>query len=144
MTAKILDTYIFSGFGFDVRLTNVVIKSVHGEEYPDIDMNALKLNTAKALLLSKQRLTGYQVKFLRTFIQMSYDDVSNKIQVAASTLRSWEGRGNEFTGLTVEHERAFRIMSINTILEREKSKYDIELSLTKEFSASPSREALLI
>ena len=79
--SKILETYTFKGFGFDVLLKNVVLKSVHGEEYPDINMNEVKLSTAKALLNSKQRINGYQLKFLRTFLRMSFDDVSNKIHV---------------------------------------------------------------
>lgn len=139
---KVLETYTFTGFGFDVLLKNVVMKKAHGEEFPDINMNELKLLTAKALLRSQQRLTGNQLKFLRTFLKMSFDDVSKKILVASSTLRSWEGKGKEFTGLSLEQEKAFRIMAINRILESEKSQYDINLTLTKEFSAPKEQAAL--
>ncbi len=140
--SKILETYTFKGFGFDVLLKNVVLKSVHGEEYPDINMNEVKLSTAKALLNSKQRINGYQLKFLRTFLRMSFDDVSNKIHVPASTLRSWENKGTEFTGLTIDQEKAFRILVINTILESEKSQYGLNLTLTKEFTSPKKQTAL--
>jgi len=140
--SKILETYTFKGFGFDVLLKNVVLKSVHGEEYPAINMNEVKLSTAKALLNSKQRINGYQLKFLRTFLKMSFDDVSHKIQVPASTLRSWENKGTDFTGLTIEQEKAFRILAINTILENEKSQYGLNLTLTKEFTSSKKQTAL--
>jgi len=140
--SKVLDTYIFTGFGFDVLLKNVVLKTVHGEEFPDINMNELKLLTAKALLRSQQRLTGNQLKFLRTFLKMSFDEVSKKILVASSTLRSWESKGKDFTGLSLEQEKAFRIMTINRILESEKSQYDMDLTLTKEFFAPEEQPAL--
>jgi len=140
--SKVLETYIFTGFGFDVLLKNVVMKKAHGEEYPDINMNELKLLTAKALLRNQQCLTGYQLKFLRTFVQMSFDDVSKKIHIAASTLRSWENKRAEFTGLGLDQEKAFRIMVINKILESERSYFDINLTLTTEFSA-PKKQAAL-
>lgn len=139
---KIRETYIFKGFGFDVLLKNVVINAFDGDEYPELNMNELKVNTAKALLKNHQRLNGYHFKFLRTFLKMSFDEVSEKIQVPASTLRSWEKRGTEVTGLSLEQEKAFRIMAINRILESEKSQYDMELALTKEFSSPKKQTAL--
>nr|BFD66174.1 hypothetical protein HAGR004_11960 [Bdellovibrio sp. HAGR004] len=39
-------------------LKDVNLKIANGEEFPDIDMNELKLLTAKALLRSQNRLTG--------------------------------------------------------------------------------------
>ena len=131
---KVIDTYTFKGFGFDVLLKNVIVKKIDGDDYPDINMNEVKLLTAKALLRSHQSLTGNQMKFLRTFLHMSFDEVSKIILIASSTLRSWENKGKEFTGLSLEQEKAFRIMAINKILEGEKSRYDIGLTLAKEFT----------
>lgn len=139
---KILESYTFKGFGFDVLLKNVPIKSVDGDDYPNINMNELKAHTAKALLTSRQRLIGHQMKFLRTYLKMSFDDVFAKIHIPASTLRSWENKGSEFTGLNLDQEKAFRIMVINQILEQEKSKFNIEVTLVKEFKAPAKAVAL--
>lgn len=139
---KTLKTYIFKGFGFDVLLKNVAINSVDGEEYPNINMIELKMNTAKALLTNRQRLTGHQFKFLRSYLKMSFDEVSDKIHIPASTLRSWENKGADFTGLSVEQEKAFRILAINQILEQEKSKFNIEVTLVKEFQTPAQASAL--
>ena len=139
---KTLKTYIFKGFGFDVLLKDVNVKSVDGEEYPDINMNELKTDTAKALLTNKQCLTGHQLKFLRTYLKMSFDEVSEKIHIPASTLRSWENKGTDFTGFGLEQEKAFRILAINQILEQEKSRFNIEVTLVKEFQ-SPAKVAAL-
>ena len=140
--SKIVGSYTFKGFGFDVILKNIAVKSVDGEEYPAINLNELKNSTAKALLKSKQRLTGNQIKFLRTYLKMSYDEVAREIHVAASTLRSWENKGADFTGLDVDHEKAFRIMAISKILEKEKNKFNIEVTLVKEFQSPTKMKAL--
>lgn len=139
---KILPTYTFKGFGFDVLLKNIPVSTVEGEEYPDIDMNELKITIAKALLTNRQQLTGYHLKFLRTYLKMSFDDVSSRIHIPASTLRSWENKGHDTSGLTLEQEKAFRIMSINQILEQEKSKFNIEVTLVKEFREPNGVEVL--
>jgi len=139
---KTLKEYTFKGFGFDVILKNVTIRSIEGEDYPNINMNELKTDTAKALLANKQRLTGHQLKFLRTYLKMSFDDVSSKIHIPSSTLRSWENKGGEFTGLNLDQEKAFRILAINEILDQEKSKFNIEVTLVKEFKA-PAKVAAI-
>ncbi len=140
--SKILSSYNFKGFGFDVILKNITVKKVDGEEYPAINLNEVKNTTAKALLTSKQRLTGYQIKFLRTYLRMSFDEVAEEIHVAASTLRSWENKGGEFTGFDVDHEKAFRIMAVNKILEKEKARFNIEVTLVKEFKSPAKLKAL--
>src|ERR1700733_7405619 len=120
---KTLETYTFTGFGFDVLLKNVVVKKTHGEEYPDINMNELKLLTAKALLKRPVRMTGHEIKFLRTFLKLSFDVLSEKINVPASTIRSWEAKGKDVTGLSLEQEKVLRIYVINKVLESERNQF---------------------
>lgn len=131
--AKILKSYTFKGFGFDVLLKNVSVKSIDGEEYPEIKIRELKNDTAKALLRSRQRLTGHQLKFLRTYLKMSFDEVAAKLHIPSSTLRSWEKKGTHATGLSLEQEKAFRILVTNQLLDQEKSTFNIELTLVEKF-----------
>ena len=137
--AQIIDKYIFSAFGFDVLLTNVIMRKKHGEEYPDINLNELKLLTAKALLRSSERVNGFKLKFLRTFMKTSFDVLSGEIGIPSSTLRSWENRGDEITGLTIDQEKVFRIFVINKILDSERKKFDKDLVLASlsESQAGP-------
>jgi len=124
---KIEAKYIFSGFGFDVLLTNVIVREIHGEEYLDFNMNHLELLTAKALLRAHERLNGFHLKFLRTFLKVSYDNLAENVGVPSSTLRSWENRGGETTGFTLDQEKAFRIFALNKILDSERCKFDRDL-----------------
>jgi DNA-binding transcriptional regulator YiaG len=141
--SKVLEKYIFTGFGFDVLLRDVVVKNVHGEAYPDVNMNELKLKTVKALLVMPIKLTGYQIKFLRTFLKLSFDDLSEKIDIPASTIRSWENRGAEVSGLSIEHEKAFRIYAVHAIFDLERTKMDKGLILRKEFALPMKNQVAL-
>lgn len=66
---------------------------------------------------------------------MSFNDVSKMIPIGSAILLSWEDNGKEFTGLTLEQEKAFRMMVFNRVLESEKSQYAMSITLTKEFVA---------
>ncbi|HXH76857.1 MAG TPA: hypothetical protein VNJ08_17945 [Bacteriovoracaceae bacterium] len=131
--SKFKKTYTFSGFGFDVLLHNVEIKEAHGEEYPHIDLNEIKLLTAKELLKSKERVTGKKLKFLRTFLKISYQKLSDIIDVPASTLRLWEEKGNEATGMSAPQERQMRIFAIESILNLEKRHFEKQIIMSESF-----------
>jgi DNA-binding transcriptional regulator YiaG len=139
--SKIKKTYTFSGFGFDVLLHNVEIKQAHGEEYPDINFNEIKLFTAKELLKNRERLTGKKLKFLRTFLKISYQKLSEIIDVPASTLRLWEEKGNEATGMSAPQERQMRFFTIESILDLERRHIEKQIIMSETFEA-PSHETL--
>jgi DNA-binding transcriptional regulator YiaG len=136
------EIYIFTGFGFDVLLHNVEIKEVHGETYPDIDMNEVKLLTAKELLKGRERLTGKKLKFLRTFLKLSYQKLSEIIDVPASTLRTWEDKGSDATGLSVPQERQLRVFSIDSLLDLEKKHFEKQIIMAESFDWPLSNTAV--
>lgn len=131
--SRIEKTYTFKGFGFDVLLKNIEILEAHGEEYPNINMNQLKVYTAKVLLQSRERLTGFKLKFLRTFLKLSYQKLADIVDVPASTLKSWEDRGKEATGFSVPQERQFRLFSIESILNMEKQSLEKQIVMAEDF-----------
>jgi DNA-binding transcriptional regulator YiaG len=135
------ENYIFTAFGFDVLIHNVEIKSVDGDEYPEINMNELKLLTAKELLKSRERLTGKKLKFLRTLIKISYQKLSEIIDVPASTLRLWEEKGNEPTGLSAAQERQMRVFVIEALFDLEKKHIEKQIIMSESFIA-PETEIL--
>ncbi len=140
MKNLICEKFIFTGFGFDVLLHNVVIKKEHGEVYPDINFQELKLLTAKELLRNSEKLSGKKLKFLRTFLKLSYQRLSSVIDVPASTLRSWEDRGDDFTGLTSSEERLLRVFAIDSILDLEKMYYE-KLIVTIDYFDSTQKSS---
>lgn len=139
---SIKSSFKFTGFGFDVLLHNVVIKTAHGEEYPDLNMNEVKVLTAKSLLVNKERLTGIKLNFLRTMFKLSYQKLSTVIDVPASTIRSWEEKSNEATGMTAPQERQFRIYAIETLIDLEKNNLKKHIVMTESYE-NPSRDTVI-
>jgi DNA-binding transcriptional regulator YiaG len=125
--------FTFTGFGFDVLLHNVDIKEAHGEKYPDININEIKILTAKELLKSRDRLSGKKLKFLRTFLNLSYQRLSDIIDVPASTIRVWEEKGSDLTGLSTSQERQFRVHAIDALLDLEKKHFEKQIIMTDFF-----------
>lgn len=141
---KLVKHYIFTGFGFDVLLENVEIKTVKGHEFPDIDMRELKLLTAKSIIRSKFKLTGKKLKFLRTFLGLSFQKLAEILDVPASTLRLWEDKGQEITGLSVAQERHFRIFAIESILGSEKRFFEKDIVMAEAFEVNSEQPLNLL
>ncbi|MEI8348350.1 MAG: hypothetical protein WCG27_12855 [Pseudomonadota bacterium] len=125
--------YVFKGFGFDVIIHNVEIKEIHGETYPDIDMNELKIITAKEVIKSREGLTGKKLKFLRTFLKLSYQELSKVVDVPPSTLRLWEEKGGDLSGLSIAQERQFRIHVLNFLVNLERNCIEKRIVMSNEF-----------
>lgn len=131
---RIEKNYVFTGFGFNVVIPQVIINSIAGEEYPDLDMNALKITTAKNLLLSKSRISGAQLSFLRTLMRLSLVNLSEMIDVPPSTISLWEKNSEKITGLTVSQERLLRLQAIEYILDSERDSFNKEIVKTEDYS----------
>jgi DNA-binding transcriptional regulator YiaG len=139
--SRIEKKYVFTGFGFDVLLHNIEIKSAFGEDYPELNLNEVKLLTAKELLVSRERLTGKKLKFLRTFLKASYQKLSAAIDVPPSTIRSWEEKEKEATGMSSSQERQFRVIAIEAILDLEKKHIEKQIIMSDSFE-TPSKDVL--
>lgn len=137
---KKLENYVFKAFGFDVVLHNVEIKEAHGEAYPNINMNDLKLKTAKEIIKSKSSITGKKLKFLRTFLGLSFNELSNEIKVPASTLRSWESKKN--LELKVSVERAIRMFFFRELKRKEDKEIEMMIVSTDKYEKDNEDELL--
>ena len=137
---KKLENYVFKAFGFDVVLHNVEIKEAHGEAYPNINMNDLKLKTAKEIIKSKSSITGKKLKFLRTFLGLSFNELSNEINVPASTLRSWESKKS--LELKVSVERTMRMFFFRELKRKEDKEIEMMIVSTDKYEKDNEDELL--
>lgn len=71
MAKKVMKTFIYEGLGFPIELHNVEMILINGEYIPKIDVRAVADNAIKSLVLQKTKLTGNQVKFIRTYFSAS-------------------------------------------------------------------------
>lgn len=140
---KIKKNFKFSGFGFDIMIKNAIFSKLNGEEFLDLDMYELKYKTAHSILKSQHKIQGAHLKFLRSFIEKSYDELSSMIHVPSSTLRLWENKPSEKTGLTTTQEKAFRMYVCNTLFEIERNHLNLEITLTESFQNEPPPQLII-
>lgn len=136
MKKKILDKFIFEGFGFPVVLHNVIVSSFNGEDFPEINYNELRLQTIRALILSPKALKGAQLQFLRKFLKKSLRDIAEDLGVSHAQIKIWEDKSLEFTGLTQNQERKLKNHVLSFLIsEEQRFLYDKLLTQKIEYQS---------
>ena len=123
---KTLKEYTFTAFGFPILLHDVIVKETEGgEEYLDIDLNALEKLVAKTLIRSPVPLNGAKLKFLRKFLKLSLRDMGKELNVPHTSIKHWEDHFNEKTGLETSQEKQLKylvLIHIQVLEQKELSK----------------------
>lgn len=70
MKTKIEPVFLYEGLGFPIELEHVEMVNVHDEWHPKIDVRYIADEIIKKLATQEERLTGNQVKFIRTYFSM--------------------------------------------------------------------------
>ncbi len=110
MKTKKMKTYTYNGFGFPIELHHVEMVEVDGEFHPKIDIRELAENTMQTLAVQESRLTGNQIKFIRTYFKMSLREFSKKVvHETHAAVKKWEDCGDKLTAMDVNIEKAIRL-----------------------------------
>lgn len=100
---------IYSALGFPVIVANPRYIEFEGEQVLDIDPKMIMEAAFKALIQKPARLNGAEVKFLRTYMELSQESFGHLIGVDHSSVAKWEGKALEFTGMDVPTEALLRM-----------------------------------
>lgn len=87
---EVVKEFIYDGFGFPVKLHNVIILKDRDYTYPLIALNDLMFKVATALIIRNEKLSGAKLKFLRKFCNKSLDDFAKILEVSKTTILNWE------------------------------------------------------
>ena len=110
MKTKILKKYKYDGLGFPVELHNVTMIQLDGEWHPKIDVRAVAKDVITELPFQKERLTGSQVKFIRSYFEMSLRDfASNVVNESHAAVAKWEKVDNKTTSMDLNIEIMLRL-----------------------------------
>lgn len=104
MKKEILQEYIFTGFGFPVRLKNVTMITDNSYTYADIEDHKLEKKVLLKLAKSDQALTGAQLKYIRQFLEYTIRDFANLLGVTHPTIIKWQEKRQERTGMNYSTE----------------------------------------
>lgn len=110
-SSRIVERFRWEGFGFPLILAQArFITTPSGYEILDIDMNALKRTVLKALILKPWSLTGAELRFIRTALELKQADFAALIDVAGhSSVAQWEAKKDAPSGMGLHTELILRL-----------------------------------
>jgi len=121
MTKKILKTYTYEGLGFPVELHEVEMIMINGEYAPKIDVRTVAEEAIKSLVLQKTKLTGNQVKFIRTYFSASLREFGKIVNESHMAVKKWEDFKNRPTNMDPNIETRIRLYIYDKICVKSKS-----------------------
>lgn len=115
METKIQKEFIDTGFGFPIRLINVPMIKVRGTWTPKINYNELALEVLRALANKESRLTGSEIKFIRTYFEMTLQEFAKRFCVTHVGVMKWERAKNQPTPMIWSTEKDIRLFILASL-----------------------------
>lgn len=141
MKSKTEKNYIYEGLGFPVLLSQVKMLFIQDEWHPKLNVKKIADLTIKKLIGQNGRLTGNQIKFIRTYFAMSLRDFANVMEVTHTAVNKWEKTKNSVTNMDINTEKMLRLYVVITLYkqknkEQEKALYQEYIGLQNISSQS--------
>lgn len=87
---KLIESYEYLELGFPIILKNVAIVQDREYEYALINHKDIMNKAAFNLVMRHENLDGSRLKFLRRFINYSFEEMATLTDISKSTLHNWE------------------------------------------------------
>lgn len=139
MEVKIQKEFIDTGFGFPVQLLNVPMVKVRGQWTPQLNYNELGRVLLRALSHKPSRLTGNEIKFIRTHFEMTLQSFAKRFCVTHVGVMKWEKCLNRPTSMNWATEKDIRLFVLTRLAVKAQefaSLYD-ELQFAPEGKVEP-------
>ena len=120
METKIEKEWIDTGLGFPIRLTNVPMIKVRGIWTPKINYNALTRLVLRALANKPARLTGNEIKFIRTHFELTLQEFGGRFCVTHVAVLKWEKTQDKATLMHWTTEKDIRLFLLSKLSPKEK------------------------
>ena len=110
MKERRIETFIFNGLGFPVKLVNVPMKKVLGEWAMDLNFNTLQEEVLDMLARKPTSLTGGELRFIIDYLEMSTRDFAKLFGVTHAAVLKWESEESQMNPST---ESCIRLYLLN-------------------------------
>lgn len=136
MNSKIIKNYIYEGLGFPVKLEEVEFVQVGDEWHPKINVLKIAEKVISELAFQEARLTGNQVKFIRSYFSMSLREFADKVvHESHMAVSKWEKKGDLPTNMNANTEHELRLYILENSLKNKTAKfYELYLKTKRFFS----------
>ncbi|MDP3268896.1 MAG: hypothetical protein Q8M40_07585 [Legionella sp.] len=113
MKTKIEPIFLYEGLGFPIELENVDMININDKWHPKIDVRYVADEIIKKLAIQEERLTGNQVKFIRSYFSMPLREFGETVVHESHTAVSkWEKCEDEITNMNENTEQVLRLYII--------------------------------
>ena len=129
MKEKKMDTFIWEGLGFPIRLVNVPMKKVFGEWVLDINLEHFQKTVLNLLARKLTPLTGGELRFIIDYLQMSTRDFAQLFGVTHVAVIKWE---NEKSRMNPGTEVCLRLYLLNYLKVADKEFRKLYLKITPQ------------
>lgn len=121
MTKKIMKTFIYEGLGFPIELHDVEMVMINGEYSPKLDVRAIADDAIKSLVFQKTKLTGNQIKFVRTYFSASLREFAKIVNESHMAVKKWEDFKDEPTNMDPNVETRIRLFIYDKVFIKTKN-----------------------
>ena len=122
METRIEPLFSYEGLGFPIELENVEMIQLNEEWFPKIDVQKIADEAIKKLAVQETRLTGNQVKFIRSYFSMPLRVFGKEVvHETGPAVQKWERRANEETKMNENTEMVLRLYIIEQTQAQNKS-----------------------
>lgn len=115
METKIQKEFVDTGLGFPVRLRNAPMVKVRGTWTPKINYNHLAEAVLHSLAFKPSRLTGSEIKFIRTHFEMTLQEFAKRFCVTHVAVIKWERSKDQPTVMTWTTEKDVRLFILSKL-----------------------------
>lgn len=106
---KTIKNYSYDGLGFPVILSKVVLKQIMGEWLPQIDVEAISDIVLRALPSKPSKLTGDEIKFIRTYLGKSKTAFAEVFKLSHTAVAKWENSQHKLAPISSSQEIVLRL-----------------------------------
>jgi transcriptional regulator with XRE-family HTH domain len=106
---KIQEEYIYHGAGYEVILHHVPMIEVGDEWVFNINLSIVDRMVFESIPEYDWRLTGYQVRFIRSLVDMTLKEFSERFGVSHPAVKKWENAKNGPTNMSWCTEKDIRL-----------------------------------
>lgn len=107
--------FLYDGLGFPVLLENVVFHLIRGEWLPKIDIEKLAGEAFKRLPSKPAKLTGNEIKFIRTYLNKSRSAFAETFKLSHTAVAKWEKAGDAIAPISPSQEMVLRLYLEDTL-----------------------------
>ena len=149
MKTRIVENFIYEGLGFPVELSQVEMICIANDWHPKIDVQKVADEVIAKLAVQESRLTGNQVKFIRSYYSMPLREFGEKVvHESHMAVSKWEKKGEMETNMNSNTEHELRLYIVEKLLSKSmvsQSKfYDIYMATKRFFVVNTDQQLSLL